>query len=166
MTNVFKLSGTEHSLNSDKSFSWSAHCKYAFWSNLLYLLEISPTCHPRHIFTAVLNPWNNNPSWRRLLRRNASRVTHYIQLQSLHLSAHSYSYTLHFSPSLQHMVHVHKHIYSRPVYIFYPSVLNILFANRISLINTNVGPITHTYYRIKSKKILEIVCTRRQSSFL
>ena len=47
-------------------------------------------------FIAVPNPKTINPSWRRLLSRNASRVTQYIQLQSLHPIAHSCSFTLTF----------------------------------------------------------------------
>ena len=83
---------------------------------------------------------------------------HYIQLQSLHcafLFIHPnipfpYAHCHATSPSLQHMVHVRKH--SHPVYVlFYPFMLNILFDNPISLINNNVGPITHPYYTKQRK---------------
>ena len=83
-----------------------------------------------------------NPSWRRLSSRNAS----------IHLITHSYPYTqtsyshTHIAtPSISLFTFTLTHgscpqIYSRPVYVlFYPFMLNILFANPISL-KTNVGP--------------------------
>ena len=69
-------------------------------------------------FIAVPNPKTINPSWRRLLSRNALRVTQYIQLQSLHPIAHSCSLTLTFhsntdiaTPSPPLFTHSHPVMY-------------------------------------------------------
>ena len=81
------------------------------------------------------------------------RVTQYIQLQSLHPIAHSYSFTQTFHSSTDiatpspPLIHVRIHIHTQ-VRIIYPFMLNLLVAYPIYLINTNVhvGPITHPYY--------------------
>ena len=69
-------------------------------------------------FIAVPNPKTINPSWRRLLSRNASRVTQYIQLQSLRHIAYSCIFTLTFhsnadiaTPSPPLFTHSHAVMY-------------------------------------------------------
>ena len=64
-----------------------------------------------HIYSQQFpTPETINPSWKRLLSRNASRVIHYMQTTIttplLHILIHTPKRThlrLHFSPSLQHM---------------------------------------------------------------
>ena len=94
-------------------------------------------------FIAVPNPKTINPSWRRLLSRNAWRVTQYIQLQSLYPIAHSCSFTLTFhsntdiaTPSPPLFTHSHTVMY----------YFNLLFAYPIYLIHqckSNYQPILY-----------------------
>ena len=84
-------------------------------------------------------------------------TTQYIQLQSLHLIAHSYSYTETSIPvhTLPH--HFTFHLHSNTWFMFAntfisPFMLNIRFANPINFTNTNVGPITHPYYTKLERK--------------
>ena len=83
-------------------------------------------------------------------------------MRSQQLIAHSYSYTQTFHSRVLRLPHhftftftptqsraqgLCPQTHSRPVYVlFYPFMLNILFAIPISLINTNIPPTTHPYY--------------------
>ena len=121
-----------------------------------YHIHISWEYHLRHIFITVPNPKTINPSWRSW---NALRVTKYIQLQTLHPIAHSYSFTqtFHTSPNIatpspsNFQLHSNTWFMSADTFtpsylLFHPFMLNLLFTYPIYLINTNVGQISHPYY--------------------
>ena len=81
--------------------------------------------------------------------RNASRVTDYILLRILiHSPKHFIPAQtlphLHFSPSLQHMIYVRRHIHS--YVLFHPFMLNLLFAYPILLNQHQCGSNYPPYY--------------------
>ena len=117
-----------------------------FGKNILYFMSryhihISSKYHFRHIHSSS-QPQNNKPLLKKTLRRGLPNTynytvttSHFIPTQTLpHLR-------LHFSPSLQHDSCPRHTSYV----LFHPFMLNLLFAYPIYLINTNVGPINHSY---------------------
>ena len=104
-------------------------------------------------FIPVPNPKTINPSWRRLVSRNQTRVEGYpihTTTESTVTTSHCAFLFIHPNSSFQHR---HCHIFASTFHtftpsnvLFHPFMLNPLFAYPIYLINTNVGASTNTYY--------------------